>query len=137
MVSVVASSQIRTVKLNGNEDIPQFIHNAKKAIGNIPVRLMPSVDIQSLMDEDARLSSSNNGFRYGKCFDKSISKDSGAWTDFGDGRIWALTLVSKGALSINFTFRDLKMPHGAILYIFSENKDILYGPVDRTLGCES
>ena len=93
------------------------------------IRRMPSFDLAQLQKEDADNDETRGLFRFGKGFDVSYSLADGQWEDVDGGRLWTMTFLSEGALSLNFVFNDLYLPEGAELYIENQDKTVLFGPV--------
>jgi hypothetical protein len=53
----------------------------------------------------------------------------GALIDAGDYWVWVLNVVSSKAKSLSLTFDSLQMPEGAEVFVFSQEKTILFGPL--------
>lgn len=95
----------------------------------IPVVNMPSFDLAGLQAEDAVNDQSKGPYRFGFNHMVNISMaNSGVWTTFTDGgRMWQLSIKSKGAKSINLAMDDFFMPEGAKLFIYNEDKSVVFG----------
>lgn len=104
---------------------------------NMDVKRMPSFDLAQLQREDVENDNAGRLFRFGKGFDVSYTLADGQWEDVGGGRLWAMTFISEGALSLNFVFNDFRLPEGAELYIENEDKTVLYGPVTSEATTEN
>ncbi len=63
--------------------------------------------------------------------------NSGEWEVQGDYRIWKLEIESEGALSIALGFGKYKLPHGAKLFVFNENRTDIIGAFTETNNKES
>ena len=67
----------------------------------------------------------------GKSYKVQYSLEDGSWKNTNGGRIWTLTIESKGASSIGFSFNKFRLPNGARLYISNHDGSVLYGPVTK------
>ncbi len=101
------------------------------------VKSMPPVDAQKIASARQQNRDSNAPFRFGEGFDTNITLSDGEWTDTENGRLWTMTIESKGAYSINFVFNDFYLPEGAELYISNNDGDMLYGPVTSKVNTEN
>ncbi|WP_108804243.1 T9SS type A sorting domain-containing protein [Aquimarina sp. Aq107] len=93
---------------------------------------MPDFNVNTLIEEDKRTEKSEKArpYRFGKSFDTNIRVDVGKdGTDTEDGRVWSSEFYSKGALSINFVLKNLKLADGAELYLYNDSGTMIYGPV--------
>lgn len=95
----------------------------------IPVVNMPSFDLAALQAEDAVNDQSKGPFRFGYNHMVNLSMaNSGIWTSLPSGdRIWQLSIRSKGAKSINLAMDDFYMPEGAKLFIYNEDRSVVFG----------
>lgn len=94
-----------------------------------PVNL-PPVDVATLLREDEQAEAAGLPFRFGFGFDADYDLDnSGEWFPHEDGRVWKLKVVAQEAYSINFIFDRFRLPEGASLFIYNEDKTALYGPI--------
>ena len=95
----------------------------------IPVVNMPSFDLAALQAEDAVNDQSKGPFRFGYNHMVNLSMaNSGVWTTFpGGDRMWQLSIKSKGAKSINLAMDDFYMPEGAKLFIYNEDRSVVFG----------
>lgn len=62
-------------------------------------------------------------------YEVSLSCDThGTWETLSDGsRIWRLTLISDGALSINLIFSTFHLPKGASMYLYTPDYEVIRG----------
>ena len=112
----IAFGQISTMEepMSFRMDIPIL------ARANVPVKYLPPLDMQRIMQEDIE----NEGLgplRFGYKFRVNYNlENSGEWFTLPDGgRIWRLSLSSQGALSINLLYDKFWLPDGAKLWIYS------------------
>jgi len=103
-----------------------FKHELPK---QIPVEVMPPIDINKLKAEDE--SDPNDGLphRFGHSFKVGFNlKNSGNWTELDNGnRVWQLKIECPDARSINLTYDHFWLPKGAVLYIYSPDKSQTLG----------
>ncbi|MDR2972246.1 MAG: GEVED domain-containing protein [Bacteroidales bacterium] len=91
---------------------------------------MPPIDMSVIEVEDAQWEADREagiikiGRRFGIEFEVDYDlHNSGIWTYLPDGgKLWRLGIECPGALSINLIFDQYRLPKGATLYIFGENK---------------
>lgn len=92
--------------------------------------VMPTVDVNSLLAEDEIVDNQSEvPYRFGYNHTVNLNPDnSGVWTTLEDSsRLWRLGVKSEGALSINLTFDNYKLPDGANLFIYNEDKTHVIG----------
>ncbi|MGB5105623.1 MAG: trypsin-like peptidase domain-containing protein, partial [Candidatus Zixiibacteriota bacterium] len=96
---------------------------------NVERLIMPAVDVQALLAEDAAEESKALPFRFGAPFDVNYSLDnSGTWEDLPDGgRIWRITIASPGAYSINLLYSKYRLPEGAKLFVYNSDRTYVIG----------
>lgn len=89
---------------------------------------MPPIDLERLQQEDAVFDYEPVPWRFGENIEVNYSlQNAGKWTYMEDGAaIWRLGIKSQGALSLNLTFDNYRLPPGAELFIYSpDGKHIL------------
>lgn len=105
---------------------------SKTTLKDIPVQKMPSFDVQSMMNEDIINDVEKLGpWRFGKEFETDLSLvNSGIWQDLPNNeRVWQLELASTGALSMNVIFDEFILVPGDQLFIYSEDREDVLGPL--------
>ena len=95
-------------------------------LGNVPsVRLSP-LDKDALLEEDAvrgRKGAIKGGLRYGVGRDVAVAAIDGHWHDLAGGaRLWAAEIVSTDALGVRLRFKNLQLPEGAELAVYSPSE---------------
>lgn len=100
------------------------------ALPDAPLVVMPLVDVDALMAEDAqRQAQGVKGpyrFGYNHAVDLTL-ENSGTWATMPNGdHVWRLAIECPGAFSINFEFNDYVVPEGAEVFV--------YNPAGETLG---
>lgn len=104
-----------------------FANNLKSAV---PVMILPHIDNSKLLTED--IENENIGlkpFRFAKTIEINYNtNNSGKWEILENGdKIWQIGFYSEGALSLNVIFSKFKIPIGAKLFIYNENKTEILG----------
>lgn len=91
-------------------------------LGAVPsVRLAP-LDRGALLAEDAVRGRTGaiKALRYGVGRDVAVAAVDGHWFDLADGaRLWAAEVVSTDALGVRLRLKDLRLPEGAELAVYS------------------
>ncbi len=109
---------------------PSWTTTAKLST-NIKSFKLPSIDLNKLIKEDEINDADKSKpwrFGYDQFVDHDI-KDVGKWETLPNGdRIWRMSYVSEGAYSLNFMFQRFKIPEGAKLYVYSNDKKDLLRP---------
>jgi hypothetical protein len=91
---------------------------------------MRSINLAQILQEEKLEEGLSVPFRFGVDIDVNYTlENSGKWFEKEDGRVWKLKIRSKGAYSINLIFDLLYLPEGTMLYIYNEEKTMLYGPI--------
>lgn len=92
---------------------------------------LPPFDLKKMQAEDLiNDQDKSKPWRFGyKHFVHHDSKQMGEWTTLPNGdRIWRMHYTSKGAYTLNFIFERFKIPKGAKLYVYSDDKKDLIRP---------
>ncbi len=91
-------------------------------LGDVPsVRLAP-LDHDALLGEDAIRGRRGavKALRYGVGREVAVTNVDGQWYDLAGGaRLWAAEIVSTDALGVRLRFKDLRLPQGAELAVYS------------------
>lgn len=98
---------------------------------DVPVQVMPSVDVPALMAEDDINNALKIGpYRFGENLEVEVNATThGQWEEMKAGaRIWRMGFRCVGAYSVNFIFDDLYLPQGATLHFYDVNGENMYGP---------
>ena len=91
-------------------------------LGRVPEVRLQALDADALLREDAAVQRQGRakGLRYGVGRDLLLAAGDGHRYDLaGDGRLWVGEIVSTGALGLRLHFRDVRLPAGAELAIYS------------------
>jgi len=97
---------------------------------NIDYRIMPEVDVEALLQQDAIDESYGDiPWRFGKDMEANFNLDnSGTWEILDNGdRIWRLEITSYGAYSINLIYDVFKLPKGAVFFVYNAQKSHIIG----------
>lgn len=99
------------------------------ALREAPLQVMPTVDAEALMAEDAERTAQGikGPYRFGLNHATDLSlENSGTWQTLSNGdRVWRLAIQCPGAYSINFEFHDYVIPEGAQVFVYNELGDVL------------
>ncbi len=116
------------------QTIPENVKPPSWKIDNLesvkPFKL-PSFDLKKLQDED-KINDQNKSkpWRFGHdIYVDHDFNDVGKWTTLENGdRIWRMSYTSKNAHTLNFMFDVFKIPEGAKLYVYNNDKTDLLRP---------
>jgi len=126
--SAYSYSQVLTQHFSKGEAKKEGV-KIKRQLPSQNIIEMPPVDVNRLLKEDEEMAGEDVPYRFGYGFDVAYSLDDGEWEDNEDGRLWSMTIKSKGAFSLNFVFEDFSLPDGAYLNIVNSDESVVYGPV--------
>lgn len=101
------------------------------ALGTLPEVRLPALDRDALLREDAvagRLGRVK-GLRYGVGRGVQVAIQDGNWYDVAGGaRLWAGEIASTDALGVRLHFKNVRLPAGAELAVYSASaRDLRYG----------
>lgn len=90
---------------------------------------LPNFNLKSLQAEDAVNDElKNQPYRFGHEHQVSLNFKDGTWNELKNGdRVWLLNIKSQGAKTLNFLFDEYRLPDGAKLYFYNEDKTDLLG----------
>lgn len=128
MKKIILSSFLFILLLNSNAQISiekqplSFSYNLKKQLKYIE---LPDVNNEKQRSENKN----KYPLQFAKAFDVDYNpNNSGQWETMPNGdRIWRLGIVSKGAFSINFTFKNFKVPEGGDVFVYNRDKTQILG----------
>ncbi|MBU2625870.1 MAG: thrombospondin type 3 repeat-containing protein [candidate division Zixibacteria bacterium] len=102
---------------------------AKSLRPDVDSKRMPDVDVQALLAEDAIEEEMGIPFRFGYPHAVTYGLDnSGTWETTSNGdRVWRLKIECPGAYSINLVYDHYRLPVGASLFIYSEDRSFVLG----------
>ena len=129
LVVIISSLSFSQISKTG---IPASFKSENQAQLNqeVPSLVMPSVEIDRLLGEDAINDTQKDiPWRFGEnLFVDSSPSNSGVWSVLADGsKVWRLKIKSAEAFSINLTFNRFHLPPGAELYIYNTSKTDVLG----------
>ncbi|WBL42745.1 T9SS type A sorting domain-containing protein [Algoriphagus halophytocola] len=94
------------------------------------ISLVPKVDVQKLLQEDSLEANQAVPFRFGYAVDVNYDlNNSGSWYEITEGKVWKFRIQSPEAFSINLIFDDLVLPEGGEMYLYNEDRTMVYGPI--------
>lgn len=131
--------QINTTYYNdsiqGDSIINSFMEVIKSSAVPSKKIIIPYVDVSDLQREDMENDGKNMPFRFGKVIEQNLTLDDGIWVDLDSGRLWSLSFEADSAQSLNFIFKDFRLPDKGELYLVNHDNTIVYGPVtSQTIG---
>ncbi|EDM44272.1 lysyl endopeptidase precursor [unidentified eubacterium SCB49] len=97
---------------------------------NTEAVVMPSLDMVSISAQDAISDmDKSNPYRFGFEMDVNLGiGNAGVWDVLPNGdRIWRINIFSEGANTLNFIFDEYKLPVGAKLYVYSDDRQSIIG----------
>lgn len=107
-----------------------FLFPAIDAV-DVPVVVMPAVDVDELMREDQAYfeATQEKRLRFGAELPVALNLNNAGRVDLlpaGD-RLWRVAVESSGARSLNFIFSRFRLPAGAQLFLYSADRRNLLG----------
>ncbi|MFG0319760.1 MAG: trypsin-like peptidase domain-containing protein [Planctomycetota bacterium JB042] len=96
----------------------------------------PAIE-QMMAEDEAR---NNYPLRYGAVLKTSLGLDNaGTWTELPDYglKVWRLRLVSPGAYTIGVTFDLFRLPEGASVYLYSQDRSEVLGAYTHENNADS
>lgn len=115
--------------------LPPRLVQPAKAISEVAVIEMPTVDVAAYRAEDAERerSAQPTPTRFAAAIETAITPDStGSWETLSDGSsLWRLRIASPGALSLNLGLDRFELPVGAGLWLYDNNGTMVQGPYTR------
>jgi hypothetical protein len=112
-----------------NQTVFSVYPDLKSATASVPLKSMPSVDLQALQSAASQSNVWDSPFRFGYGFDVDYTLADGIWESNDNFKTWSLRISSQGAYSLNFIFDTLHLAPQAKLYIFNTAGSMIYGPV--------
>ncbi len=86
---------------------------------------LPRLRIEKLLRKDSNVSGRLPYSEYRKV--KVDIKKEGTLTEIDNGSIWRYNIISENALSIGLIFNHYHLPPDAKLFVYSKNREIIYG----------
>jgi hypothetical protein len=98
-----------------------------KLATQVPTEVMPPIDADALLAEDAANEGLTVPFRFGWGHEVQLGlEEAGLWEELPDGsRLWRLRVQSPGAWSINLVFDRYALPEGAKLWVHDDAGRVL------------
>ena len=95
----------------------------------IPARVMPEIDVQSLLEEDAKRGDAPGPFRFGYIHEVDIDiKKAGIHKQLPNGNnLWLLKIHAPNAYSINLIYNRFHLAEGSRLFIYNEDRTMILG----------
>lgn len=125
LISLYTNAQINIggIPLSFNKQIAPLLKQ------KIDIKTMPKVDVNKLSTEDIVNDKKDQPWRFGENINVNFGlKNSGTWDILPNGdKLWRLMIYSQGAVTINLTFNQYKLPKGAKLFIYNAQKTQIIG----------
>ena len=125
---------ISIVVTNGQIPVRQQFSGKKSALMNIwgdlnktPVLVIPRQNVEQLKLEDLR--ERIKPFRFGKAVPFRIGLKDGIWTELDSGRVWTVSIIAEGAVSINLLFEKLVLSEESEMYVSNDGGNMVMGPI--------
>jgi hypothetical protein len=110
---------------------PSFFNTALR--NEIAIEMMPSVNVDSLINDDKANEGKPVPFRFGYALKVNLNlENSGTWETLENGdKIWRLKIFSEDAYSINLIFDNFWLPENAQFFVYSEDRNMVLGAFYR------
>lgn len=134
MIQFHVSAQVVTQATNQQsiKDLLQL--DSLENIPNVSLLDLPNQEILNLLAEDQVNESNGGPWRFAKLMDADISiGNTGSLQSMGSYWGWAINIKTNSAKSLSVTFKDLILSAGAEIYLFSNEKKVLYGPLTKEM----
>ena len=122
-------SQIETKKITDESIIPIEVLEASRYAPKAIKLELPSVISEKESEQTQDRKHSVGSYQFGYDIETSMNMNDGTWVDINNRKVWMLTVMSPGALSLSFIFSDVVLPLESSLYIMSNDNQVLFGPV--------
>lgn len=100
-----------------------------KLAKQLPIAKAATLNVDALIKEDLERDKAGLPYRFAVPFsDASSLKQLGTWESKGDTAVWRLKLSAADAESLNIGFKNLFLPNGAKLFIYTNNYESIVGP---------
>lgn len=112
---------------------PSFIE--KSLDTEVPVEILRPANTLRLLSEDQIFDTIKGiPWRFGDNIDVNIHPDnSGIWEQLPNGaRIWRQSVSSQGAYTLNLTFNQYRLPPGAMLFVYNQDRTMVLGAFTDT-----
>ncbi|WP_421796674.1 T9SS type A sorting domain-containing protein [Haliscomenobacter sp.] len=107
--------------------------NIKKMVNKTPsinIRDLSDSELLNLERSDEENEKKNVPYRFAQLIEVELTpKNSGVWNSLDDQLVWTLQLNANKAQSLSLTFQNLKLSEDAEIFIYSDKKDVIYGPL--------
>lgn len=89
---------------------------------NVPIKRLPTVNVQALLDEDAQMAQFSKALRFGVGRNLLAEMRDGQWIhlkgDKQDGWLWVMDAQSDGAIALRLHVLNMLLPDGATLIAY-------------------
>lgn len=122
---VYAHSQVRTSILEHKKDFLEIVkqHNS----GNTKALKVKEPDIESFLKKDEQEGKETS--RVAVNIDVDYDSSDGKFFSTTESTSWKVSFDAERATSLSFKFENLNLPKGSEMYIYSDNKRMIIGPI--------
>lgn len=108
---------------------PYSFNSNKGLRAEVPVINLPAVDVKALLTEDAANADKIGPYRFGKEIPVFVTLENTGVREFlpNGNSVWRQAIHSEGAYSINLMFHSFFIPEGAKLFIYNDDKSVVFG----------
>lgn len=129
-----ANAQVVTQATNQQFIKDLLLLDSLEGIPNVSLLDLPNQEISALEVEDQENESKGGPWRFAKLLDADISLGNiGSVQSSGRYWAWAIKIKTNNAKSLSVTFQDLQLSEGSEIYLFTNEKKILYGPLTKDM----
>jgi lysyl endopeptidase len=134
----IANAQVRT-NINNDEAITDR-GKFKKNYSTKSPYLIPPKDIKALLEKEMleNITEKSRPFKIAEAIPVAIDVvQEASWIEEGSYAHGSFTIIAAGAKSISVNFDQFKLPKGTELYVYSENGEMITGPVTENENNEN
>lgn len=134
----IANAQVRT-NINNDEVITARGKFKKNYNAKAPY-LIPPKDIKALLEKEMleNITEKAGPFKIAEAIPVDINVvQEASWIEEGNYEHGSFTIIAAGAKSISVNFDQFKLPKGAELYVYSENGEMITGPITENENNEN
>lgn len=103
--------------------------SVKQVNENIDTKILESINLEKVKNEDFRNAHKKGGFRVGINIKTNFNlENSGTWTTLNNGdKIWRLKIISEGALALSLYYDKFKIPADCQVFLYNNEKTSVIG----------
>jgi V8-like Glu-specific endopeptidase len=126
LVTSQTMGQVTTRVLSPDDRIENYIPWYKPE-EQMTIINTPLLDVDAVLEEDVR-----NGREFPRISieqDVNLSTNNGQFTQRGNYLVWNMTLNSENANSLSIGFNNISLPEKAIMFMYSQESNFIFGPI--------